>query len=350
MNKYIGLMVVGGVGLIMALVLFFGCFALVKIAGDEVGVVQDWAGVKDNIKRAGTHVYNNFVEDIHIYKIGTQKSTFGQLAGQAGEYPPIPVEVGAQGGQSAQVLISVNYHVDPEKIITLYKQGLADTYEQVVLNREIIDTVNEVARPKKTALDIYSGQGFNDFKNEVHERLKNNDKLEERGIIVENTIISGIVLDPEYTRQIALKQIAQQNTLRAIEEAKAAEEEAKKVKAQMQSEVERRTQEANAKKAEQVLSAQAEGESLKAVAEGQKAANEAKAVGDLALGRAEAEVLKLKSFSLYEGEAGERRARVEIASRQAEMMTALLNKITVLPEKTFAQVGKAGGVLVSSEN
>lgn len=350
MNKAVAVGVLGLMGLIIIMVVLVGFFAFVKIGGDEVGVVQDWGGVKDDIKRAGTHIYNNFVEDIHVYKIGTQKSTFGPLAGQPGEYPLIPVEIGENGGQSAGVLISVNYHLDPTKIVTLYKQGLADTYEQVVLNREIVDTVNEVARPKKTALDIYSGAGFNAFKAEVDQRLKENPVLEERGIVVENTIISGIQLDPEYKRQIDLKQIAQQNTLRAIEQAKAAEEEAKKVKAEMQSVVEQRTQEANAKKAEQVLQAEAEGASLKAIAEGQRDARIAQATGDLALGKAEAEVQKLKTFSQYEGEAGLRRSEVEIATKKAEMMKAILDKITVLPEKTFAQIGKAGGVLVSSND
>jgi regulator of protease activity HflC (stomatin/prohibitin superfamily) len=337
--------VAGIVGLIIVMIVMGGFFSFVKIGGDEVGVVQDWVGVKEQVLRAGTHIYNNFIEDVHVYKIGTQKSTFGPLAGQQGEYPPISVEIGENGGQSAGILISVNYHLDATKVVTLYKQGLADTYEQVVLNREIVDTVNEVARPKHTALDIYSGAGFNAFKSEVDERLKNNSVLEGRGIIVENTIISGIQLDPEYKKQIDLKQIAQQNTLRAIEEAKAAEEEAKKVKAVMQSEVERRTQEANAKKAEQVLHAEAEGASLKAIAEGQRDARIAQATGDLALGKAEAEVQKLKTFSQYEGEAGARRAEVEIQTKRAEIMARLLEKVTVLPEKTFAQLGTSSGIL-----
>lgn len=344
----LGVIAIASVAIVFFVVVF-GFFAFVKIQGDEVGVVQDWHGVKDDIKMAGTHIYNNFIEDIHVYKIGTQKSTFGPLAGTQGEYPSIAVEIGENGGQSAVVLISVNYHLDPSKIVTLYKQGLADTYEQVVLNREIVDTVNEVARPRKTALDIYSGAGFNAFKSEVDQRLKSNPVLEQRGIIVENTIISGIGLDPEYKRQIDLKQIAQQNTLRAIEEAKAAQEEAKKVFAQSQADVERRTQEANAKKIEIELAAQAKGAEIKAIAEGQRDARIAQATGDLALGKAEAEVAKLKTFSMYEGEAGARRAEVEIQNARVATMKLLLDKITVLPEKTFAQIGKAGGVLVSQE-
>lgn len=333
----------GGLALlVVAALAFFGAVGIKTIQGNEIGVIQDWSqGVLDKTLRSGTHFYNNIAWDVRVYEIGTQKSTFGPLAGQQGEYPPIEVEVGENGGQSAKVLISVNYHVDPSKIVTLYKQGLADTYEQVVLNREIVDTVNEVARPKKTALDIYSGAGFNAFKNEVDERLKENTVLEDRGIVVENTIISGITLDPEYKKQIDLKQIAQQNTLRAVEEAKAAQEEAKKVFAQAQADVERRTQEANAKKIETELAAQGEGARIKAIAEGQRDARIAQATGDLALGKAQAEVDQLKSKALYEGEAGARRSQVEIARARAEVAKELTNKMNIVPEKTFLQVGDA---------
>lgn len=40
-------------------------------------------------------------------------------------------------------------------------------------------------------------------------------------------------------------------------------------------------------------------------------------------------------------------SEVEIARSRAEMMKALLNQITILPEKTFAQLGNSSGVLVA---
>lgn len=322
----------------------------VTIQGNEVAVLQDMrTGVRDEVWTSGTKFYANWFLDVYKYDIGTQKASFGNIAGQQGEYEPIPVEIGENGGQTARIVMSVNYRLDPSKIVELHKKGLAKSYETMILNREIIDTVNEVARPMKSALDIYSGVGFVEFKKEVDLRLRNNTELTSRGILVENTIIAGVQLDPKYKEQIDLKIVAIQSKLRAQEEALAAVEESKKVKAQMQSEVERRTQEANAKKAEVELAAQAKGAELKAIAEGQRDANIAKATGDLALGRAEAEVAQLKSSALYAGEAGGRRAEVEIATKRAEMMKNIVDKVSILPERTFAQIGKSGGVLVNAE-
>lgn len=362
MNKIIGYAVAGIVGIMIVAVLFGGFFAYVKIEGDQIGVVQDWNGVKTQTLGPGTHLYNNFISDVHVYPIGTQKITFdSKNENHDAEYERIPVEVGENGGQAAWVAISVNYHLNPEDIVKLHKQGIGRTYESVVLKREIVDTVNEIARPYKSALDLYSGTGFVDFKNKINDSLKSNSVLKDRGIDVENTIIYNVHLDPAYESEIAAKQIAQQQVLRKQEETKAAEQEAKRIFAFSQAEVEKARQVAEANKIVMVTAAdaqaqqqvlQAEGEKKKRVleAEGNRDANIAIASGELAVGKARAEVKQLESTSLYAGEAGSRRAEVDIRTAQANAMTAILNKLVVVPEKTFLQIGKTGGVVVTAQD
>lgn len=340
-----GLFIVGIVGIAVV----FQFIGIIKLEGNEVGVVQDWGGVKGNLMLPGTHLYNNLVNDVYKYNIGTQKITFdSDASNRDAEWPSVPVEVGENGGQKANISISCNYRLNQAKVVSIHKQGIGKTYESVVLKREIVDTVNEIARPHVSALELYSGTGFVKFKNDVDKALRENTFLVEKGIEIENTIIYQVHLDPNYEAEIAAKQIAQQQALRKQEETKAAQEEAKRIFAMSQAEVEKVRQEAEAKKIQMVTAAEANARKTVLDAEAERDSNLARASGELAVGKARAEVKQLESASLYYGEAGARRAQVEIATRQAETMKALLDKINVLPEKTFAQIGKAGGILISS--
>lgn len=338
-----------GIGAIVLLFVLVGFFGFIKLEGNEVGVMQDWSGVKNHLMLPGTHLYNNFLLDVHIYNVGTQKITFdNNKTNLEAEYPRIVLDIGENGGQKAWIAMSVNYHLNPDKAITIHKQGIGRTYESVVLKREITDVVNEIARPR-TALEIYSGKGFVNFKNDVEEALKNNHVLKDRGLDVENTIIYKVYLDPQYESEIAGKQIAIQQKLRKVEETLAAQEEAKRIFAMSQAEVEKARQEAEASKIREVTNAEAQAKKVVLAAEAERDSNLARASGELAVGKARAEVKKLESISLYEGEAGGRRAQVDIKKSQAELMVNLLNKIDILPEKAFVKIGEAGGVILSED-
>lgn len=372
MDKLLKVVIGGAIGVVLLLIFIFNIIGIVKIEGNEVYVIQDWKqGIKSEILDTGTKFYPNFAWDIYRYDIGTQKITFDDSdSNREAEYSRIQVEVGENGGQSVWVALSVNYRVgwkdlngspvfDKDLIIKLHKDGIGKTYESVVLKRTIQDVVNEIARPK-LALNIYSGQGFVDFKNEIEKSLSSHPVFVSRGIYIENTIIYKIYLDPKYEEEIAGKQIAQQQKLRKQEETKAAEEEARKVFALSQAKVEQARQGAEADKIIVVkgAEAQAELEVLKATAEkkkkildaeGERDANLARSSGLIAVGEAEAKIITLKTNALYVGESGERRAKVEIATAKAGMMKELLNHISVLPEKTFAKIGEAGNVLISAD-
>jgi len=332
MNKI--LIGIGGVITLVIIIVVMGFFSFVKIEGSEIGVVQDWGGVKEQSLGAGTHMFNNFIQDIHVYPIGTQKITFDAKTGNAdAEYETIPVEVGENGGQKAWVSISVNYHLNPTDIVKLHKQGIGHTYESVVLKREIVDTVNEIARPYKSALELYSGTGFVKFKNQVDDALKNNSVLKDRGIDVENTIIYGVHLDPAYENEIAQKQIAQQQVLRKQEETKAAEQEAKRIFAMSQAQVEQVRQEAEARKIQMVTAAEANARKTVLDAEAERDSNLARSAGELAIGKARAEVAQLNRDAQYAGESGQRKAQVEIETQRAMIVAGLFKDVKILPSE-----------------
>lgn len=351
-----------GVVCLIAFVIGWNCFAGIKIEGNELGVIQDWSqGVLDKTLQPGTHFYNNWAWDVYKYDIGTQKITFDIVQNtKDAEYDRIPVEIGENGGQKAFIAISCNYRLNPMKVVQIHKQGIGKTYESVVLKREIVDTVNEIARPHHSALDLYSGEGFVKFKNDVDEALKNNVFLKDKGIDIENTIIYNVHLDPNYEAEIAGKQIAQQQALRKQEETKAAQEEAKRIFAMSQAKVEQIRQEAEGQKIvtikeaeaqaeQQILQAEAEKKKRIALAEGERDANLALASGILAVGKAEAEVAMLKTQSLYAGEGGARRAGIELAEKQAEKLHGMFAGVQIVPEKTILNAGRQIGLTVQDE-
>jgi len=354
MNKIIAGIVGVVVAFILGLILISNIVSVVKLEGNEVGVVQDWNGVKDQLMNPGTHIYNNFANDIYKYDIGTQKITFDSTNNKDAEWQSIPVEVGENGGQKANIAISCNYRLAQNKVISIHKQGLGKTYESVILKREIVDTVNEIARPHKSALDLYSGTGFVKFKNDVDDALRNNKFLVEKGIEIENTIIYQVHLDPNYEAEIAAKQIAQQQGLRKIEETKAAQEEAKRIFAMSQAQVEQARQVAEAKKITEVTDAEAKARKTVLDAEAERDSNLARASGELAIGKARAEIKQLDSASLYAGEAGLRRAQVEIATNRANILKGVLEGVRVVPEKTVMSLmdesNKSNIMIDSSSN
>ena len=207
MNKLIG----GFIGVVLTVVVIiivsWNFFAIVKIEGNEVAVIQDWKkGVLERTLPSGTHFYNNWAWDVYKYDIGTQKITFDSYNNKDAEWPSIQVEVGENGGQKAEVSLSCNYHLNPTKIVSIHNQGIGKTYEAVVLKREIVDIVNEIARPHASALELYSGSGFVKFKTDVEKSLKENVFLASKGQEIENTIIYKVQLDNNNAAEIAGKQ------------------------------------------------------------------------------------------------------------------------------------------------
>ena len=360
-----------GIMCALAIVLLWAVFhtvSFVKVEGNEAVVRQDlFQGVMNDVWTSGTKVFCGWTTDIYKYDIGTQKITFDTKGdNKDAEYDRIEVNCGENGGQKAWIAISMNYRIGydtaedghpkfaPDKLVTLHKEGLRDTYENVILKRTIVEIVNKVARPHK-ALDIFSGQGFVDFVSALEKEFKDCDILRERGIYVENIIVYSVHLDPKYEAEIANKVLAIQETLKIKEQTTAKQEEAKRIFAESQANVEKVRQDSEAKKIEMVkqaeanneksiLEAQAEKQKRVLEAEGQRDANLAMASGKLAIGEAEAKVEQLKRDAMYAGEAGARRAAVEIAGMQADKLKGMLSGVSVISDKALFNMGKATGM------
>jgi regulator of protease activity HflC (stomatin/prohibitin superfamily) len=374
MKTRIKLGIIGAISVIL-IILSFQFFDATNIEGDEVGVVHSFvSGVQEETEKPGV----SFVMfgKIHKINIGTQKMTFSDM--EDSEVQAIKVNCGADGGQEARIALTINYSLDPNYVIRLYNDGLAYTYQDIVLKRTAIEVVNQIARPQE-ALEIFSGEGFNNLKIAVDETLKNHTMLKNRGIIVQNALVYDVNLDEKYEDEIAAKQLAKQQKLTEDEKTKAATAMVLRIRAEAQAEVEQRTAKAEASKIEEikkaeaakqqvilkaeadkeqvvlkaqadkeqvVLAAQAEKEQMTLEGEGIKLRDTAKADGVRAVGLAEAEVEKAKRDAMYEGEAGLRRANVEIAEAMADRLKGILDGVNVIPDKALVSLGVTSPGLV----
>lgn len=351
---------------------FTNTLSWVKVEGNEAVVRQHLIrGVVGEVWVSGTHFFNGWLWDVYKYNVGTQKCTFDNASENEGaEYARIVVDCGENGGQKAYIAMSINYRVgwddangapvfSPDKLVKLHKDGIGKTYEDVIVKRTVVDIVNKIARPNQ-ALDIYSGQGFVDFKEKVDKELKNHPVFNDRGIYVENTIIYKVYLDDLYEKEIAQKVLAIQQTLKLKEQTKAKEEEARMIFADSQANVEKVRQQseaskiqqvkaAEAKKEQDILAAEAEKQKRTLEAEGERDANLAKASGVLAVGEAEAKVAMLKRDAMYAGEAGQRKASVEIATLQAEKMKGMFSGAKIIPERTIMMIGNNANLAIDTE-
>jgi regulator of protease activity HflC (stomatin/prohibitin superfamily) len=359
--------------IIVGLVAFIHGLGILTLQGNEAAVQQNWRkGVMPDVLLSGTHFYNGWTSEVFRYNIGTQKCTFDdKSSNQDPQFDRIVVDCGENGGQKAWIAMSINYRLgwmfdnkgvpvfSPEKLVKFHKDGLRTNYDTVILKRTVVDIVNKIARPHE-ALDIYSGKGFVKFKDDVDKELKGHHVFAERGILVENTIIYKVYLDAAYEKEIAEKVLAIQTKLKKEQQTLAANEEAKRVFAESQAAVESKRQEAEAmkiqkikeaeaNKEQQILAAQAEKQKRVLEAEGERDANLAKASGIMAVGKADADVIVLKTNALYAGEGGARRAAIDLATAQAEKMNGMFRGVSIVPEKTILNAGKQLGLTVTDD-
>jgi len=327
-----------GLGTVMAFILFFMAFNWEVVEGNERLITQNWnSGVSEEVLTSGTHFYIPLTTTVYKYNVGTEKFIMGAKEHYNGagsdfvDYPAFTITTGGSGNeQPATFSVTLQYHLDSTKLVALHKQS-SKNYEDLIIKPALTRIISDQATQLKV-LDFYSGTGRVELQNSIRDAITVHPALSEVGIIVDTFVFDAIVLDQEYVGKIQARQLAYQDKLKNIEEAKAAEENAKKVEAVAQADKLKRIVEAEASKQEKIKAAEAANESK--ILEAQAAAEQKKldasadrfrkeqdAKGLLAQGMAEAKVAEEKRDSKYSGEAGLRQAQVEMEQARVALFT-----------------------------
>lgn len=308
------------------LTLLIGAFLLVgftKIEGREAAVVQDWnKGVLDEIVRSGTKFYIPATTTLYKYHIGTQKFIMGnqKIYGDAeqAQFPAYEITTGGNGKEQPAIFsVTLQFHLDPTKLVALHNSA-QDRYRTNVIKPALTRIISDLATTQ-TVLDFYSGTGRVKLQKDIEIAISEHKSLSAVGIVVDTFVIDAIVLDEAYVAEITGRQLATQKKLRAIEEAAAAIEIAKKVESIAMAGKLKKIVEAEASKAQRIKAAEAAKAEHMLAAEASRFSKEQDAKGLLAEGLAQAKVDNARKTSRYSGVAGARQAAVEINQARVKM-------------------------------
>lgn len=307
------LLSISAVVLIIFAVLFF---KTVTIRGNEVGVLETWGGgVQKEILTPKTYMYMpGFFYSVYVYDVSAQVVELDKSQNDS-------YHVQSAEGQDMEIEMSLRYRIDPEKIVENHK-NVGQNFDQKVVIPTLLRVIKDHATNKR-AIDAYSGEGLVALQKEIEDSLSNHPEYLEKGVIVENCNIKHIGLDPKYLTEIQQKQVAIQKELKFVQEEKAALAEAKKAKAEAQANYEKAVVEAQRdkdvaillaqQKAESaVLAAEADKKQVVLAAEAEKESGILRAESVLAMGKAEADALKMKLQS-YAVPGSDLYAKIQVA-------------------------------------
>ena len=337
-------------GIILAVVGSFSFLGIKTIEGNERAVVQDWKkGVLVDLWNPGTHFYIPATTTPYAYHVGAARFILGN--GEGADVNPLTVTTGGEGNeQPATFHATLQYHLDDSKLVKLHNHSRYN-YEQTVIKPALTRIISDQATVLEV-LSFYSGAGRMKLQNTIERAIMDEPSLAEVGIIVDTFVFYKIVLDPKYVDKIRDRQLAYQDKLKNIEEAKAAVEAAKKAEALAEADKLKRIVAAEASAAEQVkaaeaqkekriLAAQAQAKEIREKASAERYRKEQDAKGLLAQGLAEARVAEEKKTSKYSGTAGARQASVEIEQARVGLFKNMAIK-GVITEKTALTIINGG--------
>ncbi|TDM13079.1 prohibitin family protein [Macrococcus lamae] len=205
--------IVGALLLIAAIILFM---CIEKVPQGYQAVIYSVSGVKDETKPAGWHIISPLDKAVH-YPIRTQTKEYNDL------------NVATSDGKNLNMDISVNYHVDPTKVVGIFnKFGNADIegLENGFLRTRVQDGLRQSVA-KFSVIETF-GVKTGEIKKNTLEMLQDN--LTKQGFIVEDIAISSPKADKATQDAIDERVKANQELERAKTDRAIAEENAKKKK------------------------------------------------------------------------------------------------------------------------
>ena len=324
-------LVIAGVATLAAVIFCAVTFKIITIEGNEMGVHETWdGGVQPDPLQAKTWIFvPGFRHSVYKYDMSSQvyvmndapmTSEFGE-GREKGSY-----QVQSKEGQDLHISMNIRWRLDPEKLVFLHKT-VRDHFAEKVLRPTLLRIVKDEATTRE-AITAYSGPGLVELQSAIQKHLTDpNGEIRRQGILVENFVIEGIILDADYIGEIRAKQVAVQRELRAVQEEKAALAVAQKAKAEARADYEKvvveaeRDKQVGILKAEekaqmQVLAAEAEKQKQVLASEGEKQASVNRAQAILAMGEAEAAAKKLQ-FAAYSESGAKTYANIEISKNMA---------------------------------
>ena len=244
-NLSIGKIIAAAVVAILVISIVFGSF--VVIPAGHTGVVVTLGKVSDTVLQEGMHFKIPFAQEIvqidnRIVKLEVSTEAFSKDL------------------QTVSTVLAVNYRIAKNMSYSIYKE-VGAAFEEVLVSPAVNEALKAVVA-KYTASDLVASRS------EVSLQLDTelNEKLNTRGIYIEDLNIIDWDFSPEYIAAVEAKQVAEQTLIKTQ-----TEQEQQIVIAE--AEAEKKVIAANAEAESSLIEAEAEAKRIKLEAEAQAEAN-----------------------------------------------------------------------------
>lgn len=180
---------------LVSLIVIFGSFGTVD-AGDRGVKVR--LGNVVGIVEPGLYFKLPFVDHIYSIDVRTQGVIYEREN---------PLTAASSDLQDVNVAVVTNYHVDPTKVVELYKQyRTLENHEEIVIRPIVRDTVKAISAQYEAGQLVTKRQ---EFAQKVADKL--NERLNGKFIVVEQSNVTDIKFSPEFSKAIEAKVTAVQN-------------------------------------------------------------------------------------------------------------------------------------------
>lgn len=196
-KKLVKKIVIGAIGIIIALILVFGSFRTIN--SGEVGIRVRFGKVVTTQMDEGVNFKIPLIEKIVKMNIQVQKAE-------------VETASASKDLQDVKMKLAVNYRVDGTKATELYK-NVGTNYDEVVLQPAIQESIKAVTS-QYTAEELIANRS--EVSQKCTETLQG--KVAKYGLMIDNFNIINFDFSAEFNKAIEEKQVAEQKVLTAKQE------------------------------------------------------------------------------------------------------------------------------------
>lgn len=171
------------------------CSSYYTVRSGEKGIVLTWSKAT-SVADDGIHLKIPFIQTVKKVDIRTQKTKNN-------------ADAGTMDMQTASTEVTVNYHLNSQKLINIYSNFGLDIEDKIIMPR--IQEVVKAVVAKYSAEDLLKKREF--VKSDIENNLKAS--LAQYDIELEGVAITNFSFSTAFDEAIEAKQIAEQNALKA---------------------------------------------------------------------------------------------------------------------------------------
>lgn len=180
---------------LMVLPILTGC-GLVGIEDGQKGVKADFGKISEQPVDTGWHFFFPMITWIEVWNVKTQ---------QIEENANVP----SSEGLISKLDISILYHVPADKVVYV-REHVGKDFVSTMIEPYMREAVRSTTSAY-TVSDLYSDAGRKEISTKILAYLK--DKLNERGIVIEDVLIKGVKLPDVFAASIENKLKVEQESL-----------------------------------------------------------------------------------------------------------------------------------------